>query len=50
MLKHFKNNKKMYFKVTDDRLLKIKSYGGEIKTNFQGKKHQKKIHHISSHH
>ena len=23
MLKHFKNNKKMYFKVTDDRLLKI---------------------------
>ena len=29
---------------------KIKSYGGEIKTNFQGKKHQKKIHHISSHH
>ena len=79
-VKHFDSNKKMFFKVNDNRLLKkytkisdkvrilmtiqfdselvygdndkytnakINSYGNKINTNFQGKKYQKKMYHIS---
>ena len=32
------------------RKAKIKTYGDKINTNFQGKKYQKKMHHISACH
>ena len=38
--------------VDNDKYIKTKinSYGDKIKTNFQSKKYQKKMHHISAYH